>query len=370
MDSKGHPIGTTKSIAKTVPYRSMNDGYGSTVTPSPSTNDGYESTTRHRCRSFWGNVLGKLSNLLPLLPTCYKVVPQGHTGLFYRGGRYCHKLPPGCYYCNSCTEEIIIIDTSRVYPLPIDTKTNRTKDGIDLNMKSTVFWSIGNVLIYHLEVFDSRTANRILTSKALELIREMIASQTAEHILTLQRQDTDRVRETLRTQLQSIGINVIDLTIDDIDRSEQFKANMMTKAHMTQSNENMLARARANAEADAIRLKTVKAERKVFGDLYPAILTERAMTRLANSVNAKVIVFGATHKQEKRIGAMEVVNADEKKKKKNQSLPEEKSDLVKTTNATTPEDYFRVEPVTNTKEVAVAATATRSVITATDTSIH
>jgi regulator of protease activity HflC (stomatin/prohibitin superfamily) len=262
--------------------------------------DGYESTHAHICRSMFGNLIGMITNCIPCLPSVYHTVPNGQKGLLYRGERYIRTLPAGRYYCNPCTEDIKVIDTARIHSQSVTTTTNRTKDGIDMNLKSRITWSIEKPLQFYNEIGSTGDAVLLMQSKTLQAIREMVALNTAEDIMTLQRKETEKTLDAIQRSAVPNGIRVHELTIDDIDRSEQFKANMMTKAHMEQQNANMLSKAKATAEAAAIRLKTLEMERKVLGDdIFAIVLHERGMMRIADSSNAKVVVFGSQTKKQK-----------------------------------------------------------------------
>lgn len=277
----------------------------------------YESTTAFRATSKCGSVLATIANLVPILPSPYTTVPNGHKGLKYRGGKLIGVVDPGRHYCNPCTENLVIVPTDHLRRQSCHTKSNRTKDGIDIDCVSRANWSIRDVARYTTCFPRELDASHFMDSLVLQTVRQSIASHPSDVFLVADVKLVGELETLVRAKASDYGIHVCSLTVDDVDLTTAFKSALMTKSQTDQKNANLLSEAKAKADAhagevvvlakaqadaDAIRLASFQNEFKTLGSAaFYALQHQKATSMLAKSGNSKLIVFGGSSAQHEQI---------------------------------------------------------------------
>jgi len=277
----------------------------------------YFQTLSYRCWRGFGSCYSTLSSWLCCLPSPVTLVPEAHKGLYYRGGRLIRVLEPGHYFCNPCTETIVMFNTQSYRTTKVSTKSNRSKDGIDLDAETLVTWNINNIATWYHTCQTEMATMTMLQGLALETIRQAIATSTADDFMRSDVKHSLALADSLKKTMESTGVSIVKVTLADIDRSGSFKADLMTKAHIDQENANTMSKAETKAKADALlskslsdqtlhnalneakarkeiqntQLSSLKDEQLALGkDGFEALLRFRAATQYANSTNTKLVI--------------------------------------------------------------------------------
>lgn len=252
----------------------------------------FERTCSRRCEIKCGFFLTWLVSFVPFLPSPYVSVPDGCKGIKYRGDRVVGVVGPGRHYCNPCTESISILQTGKVEAGHFETKSNRSSDGIDLDVDTLVTWNVSDVVTYVTrQTRGSETA--VVGALTLEAVRQLIASQSADQFIVAGPEHSMQIRDALNIQLSAYGLTALTVALVDIDRSEKFKEQFLSKAARDEANAARLADAHTDAKVKALGVQVLVDQMKLLGPAgFAATMQVRAAEVMAASPNSKLLVYG------------------------------------------------------------------------------
>lgn len=149
-----------------------------------------------------------ISIIKDILPVTF--VNQWCMGVILRFGKFQRKVSPGLVWkipFADILHEVIVVTCTVTVP----TQSLTTKDGLQIVTKAVVKYHIDDVILFSLEVYNSRDA---ILDTAQSIIKELLASKTWEECRD-ERID-GKIAIKLRAEVKRWGIDIEKVTLTDI----------------------------------------------------------------------------------------------------------------------------------------------------------
>jgi regulator of protease activity HflC (stomatin/prohibitin superfamily) len=184
----------------------------------------------------------------------FVVITEGHTGLFYRDGRFIQTLAPGRYAVRQwpwLREEIRTLDVRRTQ-LPINGQEMLTADSLSLRLNLTASYRIVDAsrAVHSVECFQSALYNALQL-----LLREEVQARPLDVLLAERQALSAVLRERGRPEAATLGLELLAVGVKDIILpgdlkrmlSRELEAQRLGRAALVAAREEVAAmRARAN----------------------------------------------------------------------------------------------------------------------------
>ena len=175
-------------------------------------------------------------------------IPQGNVGLVLEFGRFIQKLGPGLHTYNSCTQEIILVD-SRIQTLAIPTQDLITKDNISIKIDCFVLFKI---LIPELASFALDNYRSFISYTTMGTMKTIIAEKTLTEILAQEDEIEDLIKDIIDTQADKYGIDIVTLETKKIEVNRKMVSAMAKVAIAEKEMEGKLLNAKGDFESARI----------------------------------------------------------------------------------------------------------------------
>lgn len=185
------------------------------------------------------------------------IIEQGNIGLLYKNGVFQKELQPGKYtfwnFLNLSRWRVKVVDM-RERSLVIKNQEILTKDKVAIRVSIIVYFKVQNVFkaIHNVFSYEERIYEDIQLAA-----RRFLANESLEEILNARSKISASVREEVRAEATSYGVEIIKADVKDL----VFPGNLREIMNQVLETERRAQAELINAqkEADVIRIKT-KAE--------------------------------------------------------------------------------------------------------------
>jgi regulator of protease activity HflC (stomatin/prohibitin superfamily) len=245
-------------------------------------------TIDYDCYGSMINCLGAFFGTLGSFPPCfccpnpYKEVRQGSVGLVTRFGKFYKSVDPGLVKVNPFSESLKSVDV-KIQVAPIPRQTALTKDNVNLDIDSVVYWHVTNPYKAAFGISDVRQA---LVERAQTTLRSVVGSRTLQSVVVERETIALEIEEILEAVSDKWGIQVESILIKDIIFSRELQESLSSAAQQKRLGEAKVIAARA--EVDAAKLMRAAAD-ILSSPAAIQIRSLEAYQAMARSANSKVI---------------------------------------------------------------------------------
>lgn len=234
------------------------------------------------------NAFGAIMGGLGTVPCCfccpnpYKSVPQGNVGLVTRFGQFYKAVDPGLVKVNPLSEKLRHIDV-RIQVLDIPTQVCMTKDNVNINLSSVLYY---HIISPHKSAFAVKDVIRALEERTQTTLRLVIGARTLQDIIERREEVATSIQEIIEDTATSWGVKVESILIKDIILSNELQDSLAQAAKSKRAGESKIITARAEVESAKLmrRAADILASKAAMQIRYL-----EAMQQMARTSNSKVI---------------------------------------------------------------------------------
>lgn len=234
------------------------------------------------------NGLGSIVGGMGTVPCCFccpnpfKSVPQGNVGLVTRFGQFYKAVDPGLVKVNPLSEKLRYVDV-RIQVLDIPTQISMTRDNVNINLSSVLYYHITSP---HKSAFSVKDVIRALEERTQTTLRLVIGARTLQDIIERREEVAGSIQEIIEETAASWGVKVESILIKDIILSQELQESLAQAAKSKRAGESKIITARAEVESAKLmrRAADILASKAAMQIRYL-----EAMQQMARSANSKVI---------------------------------------------------------------------------------
>jgi len=199
------------------------------------------------------NLLGDCVGTCGAIPCCplpnpYRNVQQGSVGLVSRFGHFYKAVDPGLANVNVCTESLRVVDV-KIQISPIGRQTVITRDNVNVEIDSVIYYQIVNPYRAAFGITDLRTA---LMERAQTTLRHVVGARAVQSVVTEREAIAFEIAEIVGDVAEKWGVAIEGILIKDIIFSADVAASLSSAAQQKRIGESKVIAARA--EVDSARL--------------------------------------------------------------------------------------------------------------------
>lgn len=169
-----------------------------------------------------------------------RTVPQGEEWIVERFGRYYRTLPPGLSVIIPFFDNVAYRVITKDIVLDIDRQEVITSDNAVISTNAVAFLKISDPLSCVYGVVDFRLAVRNLVQTAL---RSIVGEMTLDAALSSREKIKARLRGMVAEDMESWGITLKTVEIQDVQPSDSMQASMEQQAAAERDRKAMITRA-------------------------------------------------------------------------------------------------------------------------------
>lgn len=210
------------------------------------------------------------------------VIPEGNVGVVVRLGQALDTtLPPGPFFKNPLINVVNMDTRYQKYKI---TTAAFSKDMQQVDVSLSVSYALrADSALNMFKTVGKNYEDAIIAPQVLESIKDIIGQYSAEQVVSARSQVSSQIAENMREGLDVLGINIRDVSIENLDFSDAFEAAIEAKQVATQrklqtQTEQEQATLVASAEAERARI---------------AAEAEAERTRISAQAKADAIVIAA-----------------------------------------------------------------------------
>ena len=236
-----------------------------------------------------------------IMTTCTTTIPTGYTAIVTTFGRVEDTTMEAGFHLKSPVQEIVLMD-NREQKTSFSTQAF-SSDIQQVDITGSINYSINKSTAMNLfKEVGTDYFNKLVSPRMLEITKGVFSKYTAENLVAYRQTLSDQICAELSNELERYGINVISISIENIDftdaftdavEAKQVAAQKKLQAEIEQGQKTMETEqqanrekiaaqaeadvARINAEAEAYALKTraeaeADANRMVAESLTPDLI--------------------------------------------------------------------------------------------------
>jgi len=252
-----------------------------------------------------GMIIAGAAVLLAILvaTTCTATVETGYTGIVTTFGRVEDVTLEAGLHFKSPFQRIITMDNR-------EQKTSFTTEAFSsdiqqVNVTGSINYAINKKTAMNLfKEVGTDYFNKLVNPRMLEITKGVFSKYTAENLVANREKLSESIREGLYSELEGYGINVISLSIENIDFTDAFTDAVEAKqvaaqrklqaeieqSQMTMETQQQAERQRINAEAEA-NVARINADAEAYAVKVRSEAEAEANKKIAESLTQNLIEF-------------------------------------------------------------------------------
>ncbi|CAO3629038.1 unnamed protein product [Cunninghamella blakesleeana] len=205
-------------------------------------------------KGFYGvmmNTLGDCIGFLGSIPCCvcfpnpYKRVRQGNVGLVTQFGKFKACVDPGLVPINVVTEHLTQVDI-RIQITELPRQDIMTKDNVNVNIESVIYWHIEDPYEAHFGVNDVKYA---LIERARTSLRDICGSHFLQELIENRDVVSAEIQEIIDPAARQWGVKIESILVKDIIFSQQLQDALSSAAQAKRLGESRVITSKAEVEA-------------------------------------------------------------------------------------------------------------------------
>ncbi len=241
--------------------------------------------------------------VLILALTCTTSVPTGYTGIVTTFGRVEDRTLEAGLHLKTPFQRIITMD-NREQKTPFVTEAF-SSDIQQVDITGSINYAINKATAMNLfKEVGTDYFNKLISPRMLEITKGVFSKYTAENLVAYRQNLSQEIRDTLSSELEPYGINVISVNIENIDFTDAFTDAVEAKqvaaqkklqaeieqAQKTMETQQAAERQRINAEAEATVAK-INADAEAYATKVRSEAEAAANKLIAESLTKELISF-------------------------------------------------------------------------------
>jgi erythrocyte band 7 integral membrane protein len=155
-------------------------------------------------------------------------LPTANAGIVEEFGKFSRLLYPGLNLINPCTESVTEV-SMKIQCLKTGRQTVQTKDNINLDIETVVFYRIVNPVLVNY-VIGVQLVYQNIRELSVAVSRDTISNSTLEDILLRREVFSSRSLEIISGLTRRQGILVEQIYLTDISFSKEIERNLISMA--------------------------------------------------------------------------------------------------------------------------------------------
>ena len=241
--------------------------------------------------------------ILLVLATCTATVETGYTGIVTTFGKVEDVTLEAGLHCKSPFQQIIAMDNR-------EQKTSFTTEAFSsdiqqVNIIGSINYAINKSTAMNLfKEVGTDYFNKLVYPRMLEITKGVFSKYSAENLVANREKLSQDIRDGLYEELKDYGINVISLSIENLDFTDAFTDAVEAKqvaaqrklqaeieqAQMTMETQQQAERQRINAEA-AANVAKINADADAYATKVRSEAEAEANKKIAESLTENLIRF-------------------------------------------------------------------------------
>ena len=241
--------------------------------------------------------------LILVFTTCTATVQTGYTGIVTTFGRVEDRTLEAGLHVKSPFQQIISMDNR-------EQKTTFTTEAFSsdiqqVNITGSINYAINKDTAMNLfKQVGTDYFNKLVYPRMLEITKGVFSKYTAENLVANRQVLSEQIREGLYQELQAYGINVISLSIENIDFTDAYTDAVEAKqvaaqrklqaeieqSQMTMETQQQAERQRITAEA-AANVARINADAEAYAVKVRSEAEAEANKQIAESLTDRLIRF-------------------------------------------------------------------------------
>ena len=217
-----------------------------------------------------------LAAVILILATCTARVPTGYTAIVTTFGRVEDITLEAGFHLKSPVQEIVLMD-NREQKTSFSTQAF-SSDIQQVDINGSINYSINKSTAMNLfKEVGTDYFNKLVSPRMLEITKGVFSKYTAENLVAYRQTLSDQICSELSEELGRYGINVISISIENIDftdaftdavEAKQVAAQKKLQAEIEQSQKTMETEQQANREKIAAQAEADVARINADADAY------------------------------------------------------------------------------------------------------
>ncbi len=244
-----------------------------------------------------------LAVILLVITTCTATVETGYTGIVTTFGKVEDVTLEAGLHFKSPFQQIIAMDNR-------EQKTSFTTEAFSsdiqqVNIIGSINYAINKSTAMNLfKEVGTDYFNKLVNPRMLEITKGVFSKYSAENLVANREKLSNSIRDGLYEELKDYGINVISLSIENLDFTDAFTDAVEAKqvaaqrklqaeieqAQMTMETQQQAERQRINAEAQANVMK-INADADAYATKVRSEAEAEANKKIAESLTENLIRF-------------------------------------------------------------------------------
>jgi len=202
--------------------------------------------------------------------------------LITKFGRYQRMLPAGLAKVNPLSERLYTVDV-KITTLEIGTQTCITKDNVNLQLSSVIYY---HIIAPERAAFSVQNVRTALSERTQTTLRHVVGSRVLQDLIERREEVAASIREIIDEVVESWGVKVESILVRDLVFSRELQESLSMAAQAKRIGESKVIAAAAEVRAAQLMRKTA--------DLLssPAAMSIRmyeAQQAMAKTANTKII---------------------------------------------------------------------------------
>lgn len=214
--------------------------------------------------------------LIILIAACSATVPTGYTAIVTTFGRVEDMTLEAGFHLKSPVQEIVLMD-NREQKTSFSTQAF-SSDIQQVDINGSINYSINKSTAMNLfKEVGTDYFNKLVSPRMLEITKGVFSKYTAENLVAYRQTLSDQICSDLSGELEKYGINVISISIENIDftdaftdavEAKQVAAQKKLQAEIEQSQKTMETEQQASREKIAAQAAADVAKINADADAY------------------------------------------------------------------------------------------------------
>ena len=214
--------------------------------------------------------------LVILITACSATVPTGYTAIVTTFGRVEDMTLEAGFHLKSPVQEIVLMD-NREQKTTFSTQAF-SSDIQQVDINGSINYSINKSTAMNLfKEVGTDYFNKLVSPRMLEITKGVFSKYTAENLVAYRQTLSDQICSDLSGELEKYGINVISISIENIDftdaftdavEAKQVAAQKKLQAEIEQSQKTMETEQQASREKIAAQAAADVAKINADADAY------------------------------------------------------------------------------------------------------
>lgn len=214
--------------------------------------------------------------LVILITACSATVPTGYTAIVTTFGRVEDMTLEAGFHLKSPVQEIVLMD-NREQKTTFSTQAF-SSDIQQVDINGSINYSINKSTAMNLfKEVGTDYFNKLVSPRMLEITKGVFSKYTAENLVAYRQSLSDQICSDLSGELEKYGINVISISIENIDftdaftdavEAKQVAAQKKLQAEIEQSQKTMETEQQASREKIAAQAAADVAKINADADAY------------------------------------------------------------------------------------------------------